>query len=283
MLKSLRSFWFGPILFLSFSSFAAVDGTTPIDLKSFCIDSLKGYRSYAEGSDYLAKACEGAQQLVECESVDKTPIYHVNRTGDRKGNKNILVFSLIHGDETHAGAAARFWMERLQKFDPRNNWRIVPVLNPDGVKLHTRTNANKIDLNRNFPTKDWDTSAVSHWRSSTKSNPRRFPGNAGGSEPETKCAVKHIEDFRPDFVISIHTPLKVLDFDGPRLMRPPRYDYLPWKALGHYPGSLGRFLWYERKVPTLTMELREDLPKTGVVFEQIQDIIGTLVLLDGKR
>lgn len=283
MRRKLFLFWSGSVfLFCSVAFAVPEEKAAPFDLKALCVDSLKPFRSYAT-DEYLAKACEVAQQLDGCTSVDNTPIYHIQRQGDRKDSKNILVLSLIHGDETHAGAAGRFWLERLQKFEPRNTWRILPVVNPDGVKLKTRTNANKIDLNRNFPTKDWESSAISHWQRSTHSNPRRFPGKEAGSEPETKCAVKHIEDFKPDFVISIHTPLRVLDFDGPRMMKPPRYEYLPWKALGHYPGSLGRFLWFERKVPTLTMELKEDLPKTSMVFEQIQDIIGTLVLLDAKR
>ncbi|MCE3011354.1 MAG: murein peptide amidase A, partial [Proteobacteria bacterium] len=56
--------------------------------------------------------------------------------------------------------------------------------------------------------------------------------------------------------------------------------YLPWTSLGHYPGSLGRYMWFERKIPVLTMELKEDLPKTLRPFEELQDIIGVLVGLD---
>jgi hypothetical protein len=136
-----------------------------------------------------------------------------------------------------------------------------------------------VDLNRNFPTKDWEKDAVNYWKKETKSNPRRFPGEKSGSEPETQCALKHIEDFKPDFIVSIHTPLKVLDYDGPKV-RPPKFDYLPWKNLGHFPGSLGRYMWFERKVPVLTMEMKEDLPSSTTPLMQLQDIIGFLVSLD---
>ena len=165
----------------------------------------------------------------------------------------------------------------LQEIDPRNSWRVVPVLNPDGLKMKTRTNANSIDLNRNFPTHDWTELAQTYWKKSTSSNPRRFPGKEGGSEPETKCAMKQIEDFKPDFIVSVHTPLKVLDFDGPKVSPPPKFDYLPWKSLGHMPGSLGRYMWFERQTPVLTMELKDTLPPNLAPFEQLQDIIGTLV------
>ena len=232
-------------------------------------------------SDSLLKAaCQNVQILDGCKSVKGVPIFHFDKKGIHSSKQKILVFSLIHGDETPAGSVGRFWMERLQSIDPRNSWRVVPILNPDGVKLRTRTNANGIDVNRNFPTQDWEKQAKLYWEKDSKKNPRRFPGEKSGSEPETKCALKHIEDFKPDFVVSIHTPLKVLDFDGPTV-KPPKFDYLPWKSLGNYPGSLGRYLWMERKTPVLTAEFKEDKPPEKPLV-QLQDIIGFLVSLEIK-
>ncbi len=77
--------------------------------------------------------------------------------------------------------------------------------------------------------------------------------------------------------------MKVLDFDGPKIKTPPKFDYLPWKSLGNYPGSLGRYMWMERSTPVLTMELKENLPPNLSPFEKLQDIIGTLVKLDTKK
>lgn len=248
------------------------------DASKTCVETLKEFPGQSN-SESLKKACEKVQTMDLCFSVQGEPIYHYDKKGNHKSQQKILVFSLIHGDETGAGTLARLWMERLEEIEPRNSWRLVPVLNPDGVKNKTRTNANKIDLNRNFPTLDWTEKATDYWVKHTKSNPRRFPGSQAGSEPETNCALKHIEDFKPDLVVSIHTPLKVLDFDGPRVP-PPKFDYLPWKSLGHYPGSLGRYLWHERKTPVLTTELKEDLPKTSKPLVELQDVIGHLVSLE---
>lgn len=251
-------------------------------LPQVCIDALKKFPGVSNNRT-LEEACAKVQTAEGCYSVEGTPIYHYDKIATAANPKKILVISLIHGDETHAGTVGRYWMERLESIDPRNSWRVVPVLNPDGVKYKTRTNANKVDVNRNFPTKDWEEGAIQAWKHSTKSNPRRFPGNIGGSEPETKCALHHLEDFEPDFVVSVHTPLKVLDFDGPKV-KPPSYGYLPWRSLGNFPGSLGRFLWVERNTPVLTMELKEDLPKNLATFDELQDIIGTLVKLEtGKK
>lgn len=230
----------------------------------------------------VSEACARVEQSKSCVSVEGRPIYHYNRGGQNEKSKKILVFSLIHGDETHAGTVGRYWMQRLENIMPRNNWRVVPVLNPDGVLRKTRTNANRIDLNRNFPTADWDQLANKYWTEQMKSNPRRFPGVQAGSEPEVKCALEHIDNYKPDFIVSVHTPLRVLDYDGPKINKPPKFDYLPWKTLGHMPGSLGRYMWFERQTPVLTMELKEDLPNNFAPFEQLQDIIGVLVQMDEK-
>tara|TARA_B110001454_G_scaffold124375_1_gene116036 strand:+ start:21448 stop:22371 length:924 start_codon:yes stop_codon:yes gene_type:complete len=253
---------------------------TPPNMADICVQSLKAFPGDSN-SKLLVEACKKAMVLEGCKSNEGVPIYHYDHAGKDKSPKKILAFSLIHGDETHAGTVGRYWMERLEEIEPRNDWRVVPVLNPDGVKEKTRYNANKIDLNRNFPTKDWDELAQKYWKLHAQSSPRRFPGEQSGSEPETKCALKHIEDYKPDFIISIHTPLNVLDFDGPKVPAP-RYNYLPWKSLGHFPGSLGRYMWYERSVPVLTMELKNSLPKNNSPFETLQDLIGTLVKYDMK-
>ena len=247
-------------------------------VSELCEKSLKKFAGNSD-SKLLRNACQKVQILDSCYSVKKTPIYHYEKKGEKVNSQKILVFSLIHGDELPAGTVGRFWLERLESIIPRNTWRVVPILNPDGLELKTRTNANKIDLNRNFPTKDWQEKAHEYWKNKMKSNPRRFPGETAASEPETQCALKHIEDFKPDMVVSIHTPLSVLDYDGPQI-KPPKYNYLPWKSLGHYPGSLGRFMWFERKIPVLTMELKEDLPNSTNQFLNLQDIIGYLVSIE---
>ena len=255
-------------------------GASAFELAKSCVDQLSQFPGKFD-SQLVAKACSKTDVLPECQSVEGKPIFHFERATKDVRGKRILVLSLIHGDEVPAGSVGRYWMERLAEIEPRNAWRVVPILNPDGLKYKTRTNANKIDLNRNFPTKDWNDLAVMFWKKSNAASPRRFPGEQAGSEPEVKCALKHIEQFQPDFVVSVHTPLKVLDFDGPKI-NTPHFDYLPWKSLGHYPGSLGRYMWFERRTPVLTMELKDSLPQTNSPFERLQDIIGTLVMLEIK-
>jgi hypothetical protein len=253
-------------------------------LADLCFESLKALPGKSK-DDALKTACSTVAQLPECVSEEGVKIYHYNHAArsEEKEPKKILVFSLIHGDEFPSGSVARSWMERLTVIDPRNNWRVVPILNPDGLKKKTRMNVHGIDLNRNFPTSDWEKEAIKYWETKTKKDPRRFPGNKAGSEKETLCAIAHIDDFKPDLILSIHTPYGVLDFDGPKIS-PPLYRLIPWKSLGNYPGSLGRYMWVDRSKPILTIELKDK----GMVekleqFDRLQDITGDVVIKTEKE
>ncbi len=245
------------------------------DLSKICEQNLNSYKSYLTVSK-LSEVCKQVKQTKKCQSVTGSPIYHYDKKGQNDKSKNILVISLIHGDETHAGAVGRYWMERIHDIEVRNNWRIIPVANPDGVNKKTRSNANGVDLNRNFPTRDWDKEATKYWKEKSQGSLRKFPGEKSASEPEVNCLMEHIKDYKPEFVISVHTPLNVLDFDGPHV-KSPKYDYLPWKRLGNFPGSLGRYLWVEQNTPVLTVELKNILPAQKALFDQLQDVIGELV------
>jgi hypothetical protein len=251
------------------------------EVSSICNIELARLPGPLKNEDF-AKACKKAQVLQGCVSEEKRPIFHYERLSSDSKGKKILALALIHGDELPSGSVARAWMTRLENVEPRNSWRVIPVLNPDGFGRKTRVNARGVDINRNFPTEGWEREAAQRWKSMTKSDPRRYPGPNSGSEMETRCAMKHIEDFNPDFIISIHTPLGVLDFDGPRL-KYPRFEPLPWISLGNFPGSLGRYMWKDHNVPVLTIELKGSGGlKRLEQFDHLQDISGTVAIQSNK-
>lgn len=229
-------------------------------------------------SELLSATCLDAQILDSCKSEEGRSIFHFEKTSSNEKALKVLVYALTHGDEPESTSLAIHWTNRLRNLTPRSSWRIVPFLNPDGFFLKTRMNKNGVDINRNFPTKDWNPDALKRWKEREKSDPRRYPGPEASSEKETRCAIKHYEDFAPQFVISIHTPYGLLDFDGPKLHFP-AYFVLPWKSLGHFPGSLGRYLWHERKVPVVTVELKslEDFQDPKKI-EELQDLLGTVAI-----
>jgi protein MpaA len=67
--------------------------------------------------------------------------------------KNIpLVIGVFHGDEPQG----KFLIEEYLNSElNQTHLLFIPCLNPDGMELKKRTNSNNVDLNRNFPTKNW--------------------------------------------------------------------------------------------------------------------------------
>jgi len=227
--------------------------------------------------------CGTSQQLAACQSEKGAPIFHFDRHSANRNTRRVLVLALVHGDEPESAVVAKLWMERLLKIEPRSSWRIVPVLNPDGYAAKSRLNSRGVDINRNFPTKDWHNLALQNWEKVAKKDPRRYPGVGPASERETICALQHIEEFKPDFVVAIHTPYGVLDFDGPSDLQFPK-AFLPWVSLGHFPGSLGRYMWHDQSIPVLTIELKGQVSlKSLDALDALQDVSGYLALQTKPR
>ena len=134
----------------------------------------------------------------------------------------------------------------------------IPCLNPDGLQNNTRINANGVDLNRNFPTKNWggDTGAAGN-------NPSDyFGGKSAGSEIETQFVMEVIEEYKPSRILTLHAPYKVVNYDGPAREWAEKISeiigYPVEESIGYpTPGSFGTYCGVERNIPTITLELDE--------------------------
>jgi protein MpaA len=188
----------------------------------------------------------------------------------------ILLLGGIHGDEPTSSAIIFRWMSKMQTPAARQfSWSIAPVVNPDGMLAAktTRVNARGVDLNRKFPTPDWQRETERYWNRVTSRDPRRYPGRAALSEPESRWLDEEIRRFQPDLIISVHAPFGLLDFDGPAAP-PKRFGLLRYEPIGVYPGSLGNY-GGQRKVPVVTIELphAQDMPKDAEVDRIWRDML----------
>ncbi|MBT7952717.1 MAG: murein peptide amidase A [Gammaproteobacteria bacterium] len=182
---------------------------------------------------------------------------------DRNPLGKVLLIGGIHGDEYSSVSIVFKWMKTLNEFHSGLfHWRILPLLNPDGLlrKESQRMNANDVDLNRNFPMLDWKNATHDYWENITKRNPRRFPGIAALSESETQWLVQEINQFQPDVIVAVHAPHGIIDYDGPK-NGPYKLGRLYLNLLGTYPGSLGNYAGVQRKIPVVTIEL----PYAGIM------------------
>ena len=132
---------------------------------------------------------------------------------------------------------------------------LVPVVNPDGLGKGRRKNSNQVDLNRNFPTDNWN---------SEGKGSNYWGGPAPASEPETRVVVELLERFQPDRIVSVHCPYKCVNYDGPAETLAEAMSaengYKVEASIGYpTPGSFGTYSGVERKIPTITLEL----PPTG--------------------
>jgi murein peptide amidase A len=168
----------------------------------------------------------------------------------------VLVVGGIHGDELSSASLALHWLQLAKDIPFDAHWRFIPLLNPDGLLSSParRTNANGVDLNRNFPTPNWEREAAIYWQKKVKRDPRRWPGPKPLSEPESKFLHDEMERFKPNLIVSIHAPYGVLDFDGPTTP-PAKLGRLYLDQVGIFPGSLGNYGGVHKGMPVVTIEL----------------------------
>lgn len=204
--------------------------------------------------------CEAAQLRESgAHSVRGVPLY-VRDIPAAQAGVRVLVVGAVHGDELSATGVALHWIrlasdEAVDMPQPVS-WRFVPALNPDGLLARppSRVNANGVDLNRNFPTPNWERDAAVYWEKRTRKDPRRWPGPKPLSEPESRFLHEQMQAFKPHLIVAIHAPYGVLDFDGPSVP-PSRLGRLYLDQVGIFPGSLGNYGGVHKGVPVVTIEL----------------------------
>ncbi len=211
-----------------------------------------------------------------------------NQNTENPSQGRILFISGIHGDEYSAISITYLWMLNMMKHQHQQHWLFLPLSNPDGLFRNpaTRINANDVDLNRNFPSPDWNDLAINYWKKHTGKNKRRFPGPGANSEPETQWMVELIEKFKPDAIISVHAPYGLVDYDGPEHAEPGRIGGLKYRELGTYPGSLGRYAGEYLNIPVLTLELRSagSMPSEKEIYNMWRDVEKwTVTKIKGNR
>ena len=248
----------------------------PVDLPHWC-SQLAGHVPALTGP-----VCRGAGlQAGEGRSVRGVPLWLQDVPAAGTPRFKVLLLGGIHGDEFASVALVFDWIARIRGASATSGvaWRVVPLVNPDGL-MHlpaTRVNAHGVDLNRNFPTADWSREAQPYWVKATHRDPRRYPGPAAMSEPETRWVQAQIEQFRPDLIVSVHAPYGLLDFDGPP-PAPDRLGSLRLDPVGVYPGSLGNYGGLVRQVPVMTLELKNarqiSRAEMGAMWQDLQRWIG---------
>jgi protein MpaA len=150
--------------------------------------------------------------------------------GDGDAGRRLLVVGCIHGDEP-AGIPVAGRLLRLPP-PPQSVLVVVPDLNPDGVAAATRTNADGVDLNRNFPYR---------WQPMGSPGSLHYAGPRPLSEPESRAAAALILRLQPTVSVWFHQALDLVDKSGGRASVERRFARLADLSLARlprYPGSV---------------------------------------------
>ncbi len=168
----------------------------------------------------------------------------------------LLFIGGVHGDEPEGVELAQKFLLWLQKNNKPEfySWLLIPCLNPDGYSKNERTNGNGVDLNRNFPSRDWSPESKA---------PRYFPGTHPGSEPEVQALVSLIQQKNPLAIIHFHSWKPCVVYTGApgkALAEMIAHDtgYEAREDIGYpTPGSLGQYGWLEHQTPVICVEEQE--------------------------
>lgn len=170
-----------------------------------------------------------------------------------KYEMNILFIGIVHGDEQSGEYLINRFIKSSDETKFKNRLLYIPCLNPDGKHAGQRTNGLGIDLNRNFPSENWEFTEDEEY----------FGGPKGGSEPETQFVIDVVLKYRPDLIVTLHEPYEIVNYDGPAKIFALKISeltgYIVQEDIGYpTPGSLGTYFGVERNIPVITLELPED-------------------------
>ena len=168
--------------------------------------------------------------------------------GNRKGK--VLVIGCFHGDEPQG----KYLIDEYIKSVKSTNLAFIDCLNEYGYLNNSRVNKNGVDLNRNFPTKNWELSERNEF----------FGGESAGSETETQFLINIVNELNPKLILTLHAPYKIVNYDGNAEAISNKISeiigYPVESSIGYpTPGSFGTWAGVEKEIPTVTLELDEKI------------------------
>lgn len=167
------------------------------------IDGLRNFAGITGGSAW------GFTSRTVCQTTFSigTSVQGRSIIGYRFGNgpEKIIIVGTLHGNEKSATNTLNSFINQLEasfeRIPAKRTIIVIPNANPDGFAANTRTNANNVDLNRNFPAHGWKSGV-------TMPNGTFLPAGGGVSplsEPESRSLANFIAAQGARLVLSYHS------------------------------------------------------------------------------
>ncbi len=192
----------------------------------------------------------------------------------------LLFVGGVHGDEPEGVYLAQQLLRWLQKQEQQGHikqmqsWILIPCWNVDGYEKNQRTNARGVDLNRNFPSKDWSPSFE---------KPRYFPGPHSGSEPETQALASLIVERSPCQIVHFHSWKPCIVVTGKRghalgAQFAKSSGYELQEDIGYpTPGSLGQYGWLDHGIPVTCIEEQEGVLLNDEIWNRFKNAFAEIL------
>lgn len=234
-----------------------------------------------EGEQFIPRTARATLQHAAYEygtSLDGTPLHaYLPFTW---GATRTLVIAGIHGEEPDASNVLSYVLRSVSPAYLRK--AVILCANPDGMTHGTRGNARGVDLNRNFPAQNWQSKAVAtRWELSLPRDVVLSPGNAPGSEPETRSLLQLIKDREIEQIVAVHSPLGCINYEHDRewalvTMLANNLELPIISDIGYpCPGSMDSWA-KEKGIPLLTIELEEHL-SLGAIRQKYGPVLQDLI------
>ena len=151
------------------------------------------------------------------EPAEYTPWTRYYRSTERRsietwmfgtGPRKVMILSSLHGDQVQSAALVQALAAHLARHPEQLQGLTVLIVkspNPDGESARSAYNSRGVDLNRNFPTANW------------QSLPNQRAGSKANSEAETRVLVRVLLDFQPQLVVHVKDSRQgaFVNVDGP--------------------------------------------------------------------
>jgi protein MpaA len=159
------------------------------------------------------------------------------------GPSMVLYIGAMEGNEQNSSKLLSQWITNVDanpgKIPSYRTLVIIPTINPDGFAADTRLNADGIDLNRNFPSNNWQTAATEPTAPSVWTNDG---GPYPLSEPESQALANYYTAHLPRLTLTMHSHGGIVEANdaggsdslGAQYASLADYEAIPTYAIGNF-------------------------------------------------
>lgn len=141
------------VLILYFTSCSYIQNTMPNKIENWNVTNFSKIRYYSEIEKFIKNQSENEYRVIGTVSYPNEEYKLYEIIIDNNAEKDILIFSGVHGNEPAGVKASIKFIKEIEKQSivcNNYNIHIIPIVNPWGWEFDSRYNGDGVDINRDF-------------------------------------------------------------------------------------------------------------------------------------